>query len=147
MKEINPGHIFQIDNYPARESDYPIPPESMIQNYISFRKRVGNKYPGNGEYIFNGTSTQELLRVIIARSLYVNNQEPHIANEHLIQYCSNAIEDLEFRAAERRGSDYLEQFTADLNQFLYKGHNIESAETCQICGHIFCRRHNQETPS
>lgn len=95
MKETDPGHSYLFDNYPARESLG----EVNHKQIIHFRKRIGADYPGNNGTPYYGTSTQELLRVIIARSKYVNNQEFHQANINLIRNARESLLDLEKRAA------------------------------------------------
>ena len=141
MRTMDPGHNYQIDLYPAKEET-----GFTDQVYsIFFRKRIGEKYPGNWGPSYNGTTTQELLRVIISRSLYVDNQESHPANKALIQRSRYSLSELEFRAAERRGHSYERQFRRDLDSWLM-AYTIEEAMPCGICGHIFCRKHVYDRP-
>lgn len=137
MLERDPGHVFIVEVYPAQESTGIITQVDST-DYINFRKRIGDLYPGNTGLASCGTSTQELLRVIIARSKYVNNQESHQANDELISRCRESIFDLEERAAYRRGEDYFYKWEQEINNYLK---DIETAPTCKICGHIFCSKH------
>lgn len=140
MKILDPGHGYQVDIYPAKEESKPLP----ISNRIFFRKRIGEKYPGNEGDSYDGTSTQELLRVIISRAIYVNNQEPHKANTDLIQRSRSSLLDLESRAASRRGDEYLRIWSDEYISWLQAGNKIEEAIPCEICGHIFCQKHKEK---
>jgi hypothetical protein len=145
MKVRDPGHVFIIENYPAKEERYPILPEDARESAIQFRKRVGPGYPGNGPYSYDGTTTQELLRVIISRAKYVDNQEHDPANDKVIEFARNSILALEARAAERRGEEYLSTWNEDITTWMNEDCEVEveDAKTCLICGHIFCRKHTE----
>lgn len=140
MKIHDPGHIFSIENYPPKEENYPIHPEYARESHIQFRKRIGEDYPGNTGLPYSGTTTQELLRVIIERLKYVDNQIQHKANQDTIERCQHSIFDLEMRAAERRGKEYLKLWIIDLYRYRSDEGGIEEAKPCPICGHIFCRK-------
>ena len=140
MREIDPGHRYVVQTYPAVETDGP---QDKTITCLTFRKRIGPRYPGNEGEPYDGTTTQELLRVIIARSRYVNNQEPHNANTHLIRSARMSILELEQRATARRGAAYLQRWEEDLRDWLYDRNDIEVALPCAVCGHIFCRRHER----
>ena len=75
MKILDPGHRYRLQRYPAQEEHGPCDPEMPLD--VVFRKRVGPGYEPNTGSPYNGTTTQELLRVIINRSQYVDAQDHH----------------------------------------------------------------------
>jgi hypothetical protein len=143
MREIFPGHSYLLSSYPAKEDTTDV----YLKQRIDFRKRIGENYPGNIGDSHNGTSTQELLRVIIARSQYVNNQESHQANIKLIKNCRESILDLEKRAAIRRGDEYFRSWYEKYFNSLENNIQPENIPPCNICGHIFCSKHENESKS
>lgn len=136
MHELDPGHLYRPDCYPAQEGQ----PVRQFHNVVQFRKRIGDDYPGNTGKPCDGTSTQELLRIIVARSSYVDGQEHHQANHGVIACCRHALFELEIRAAGRRGEDYRRRWMKD---FLSADMDapIEQHPPCHTCGHIHCRKH------
>lgn len=64
-----PGHLYQLDELKADFS-------GVIKNSATLRfvSRVGANYPGNLDS-FDGTTTQEVLRCLVDRAIYVNNQK------------------------------------------------------------------------
>lgn len=64
-------------------------------------KRVGPGYPGNEAPAYGGTNIQEVLRVIIDRTKYLNNQIPCWVNVACILLYRLALNLLEYRAAKR----------------------------------------------
>jgi hypothetical protein len=136
MITLIPGHMYKVRSYPAREVDGPF--RFHATNPIIFRHRVGDEYPGNRGDPFDGTTTQELLRVIIARTKYVDQQQPDPANGTVLGCARAAIAALETRAAQRRGPGYLALFRQELALWEL---DIEDAAPCTTCGHIFCGRH------
>jgi hypothetical protein len=121
MKVIDPGHSFELDCLDNR------PGPSL--RLLRFVKREGPKYPGNvGSY--PGTTTQEVLRALISRTLYVDGQEPSEVNKHVLLCMRRALYLLEERAAMRAGRALPEDFL----------HSIEPERfpTCTFCGHVGC---------
>lgn len=125
MKVIDPGHVYQLqslDTLPMVED------QDVI---LTFVKRVGKKYPGNvGPH--PGTTMQEVIRALIDRLKYVDNQHPHDANESTILHLRDALMALEFRAAELHGrlQDFKDRFAMDdCPEYLL---------TCPKCLHIGC---------
>ena len=114
--------------YPAREADG-VPPQTAM-DCCRFRKRIGPGYDPNVPPIYAGTSTQELLRVIIDRTNYVDTQRPHKANIGVIRRARDSLIELEFRAAELRGITYYEEWGRDLVNWFNAGKKIEAAEPC-----------------
>lgn len=119
MKIIDPGHIYEV-----RVLDSPGVHRVMI---IKFVKREGESYPGN-EGHHPGTTTQEILRVLIDRTKYVNNQIYDSHNIQVLYHLRSAIYELELRAAERHGR-VLPAFNIS---------RIEDKVVCEKCGHIGC---------
>ena len=116
MRVIDPGHEYALRHL---DDDG----ESMLR----FVKREGVEYPGNvGSH--PGTTTQEVLRALIARTQYVNRQAPHPANLDAIYYMRATLVALEIRASERHGLSL-----APVQ------HDAENAPTCPACGHIQCK--------
>lgn len=123
MRVIDPGHVYAL-SWLDLYDDESMPSEDLLV----FVKREGKKYPGNQGH-HPGTTTQEVLRALIDRTKYVNNQIPDKRNKHIIDDLREAMFHLEARAAERH------------NRFLpihFKIAEIENMETCKQCGHIGC---------
>jgi hypothetical protein len=120
MREIDPGH-----KYALRQLD------SQKEQVLTFVKREGEKYPGNiGHY--PGTNLQEVLRAMIARLYYLDNQQPAKENHLVIYYLRNSIRALELRAARQHGRETpVEVFEPD----------VEVRPYCPKCGHIGCLEH------
>lgn len=117
MRVIDPGHVYELDSL-----------DGEITNRLKFVKREGNKYPGNkGEH--PGTTMQEVLRVLIHRAKYVNNQITCHETEQVIRLLANAIYQLEIRAAKRHGR--LVDFSVE--------DAVSGSKKCKKCGHIGCK--------
>lgn len=115
MTIIDPGHMYSLECY-----------DGNIIQILGFMKREGPGYPGNvGTY--PGTNIQEVIRVLINRTMYLNNQIYSRFNGSVIQHLRGALIDLEQRAAIRHGAN-----------FTVSGDYIEQIPTCKICGHIVC---------
>lgn len=125
MRVIDPGHHFALDSL-----------DGEIKQTLQFVKRVGDKYPGNEEPAYPGCTSQEVLRALIARAQYVNNQHDHDANRVVIQSCRSALHALELRAAELRGE--LREFWAAVSSSEVW---IEHIPVCATCGHVACGKH------
>lgn len=99
---------------------------------LTFVKRVGTKFPGNTT-AYPGTTSQECMRAVIRRAIYVDGQDAHPVNSAIIQRERQNIYELEQRAAERHGRTLLlspEQIS-----------HIEEMPTCPECGHILPETH------
>lgn len=95
---------------------------------IKFVKRVGYKYPGNVKPEYPGLQNQDLLRVLIDRTLYLDSRERHWVNSICFWLYRLALFLLEFRASSKK-----ELF---LNPFLIT--RIEKLKTCRHCHHVRC---------
>jgi len=120
MNIIDPGHHYILDHLDG---------DSVEE--LRFVKREGPGFPGNvGHY--EGTNIQEVLRVLIDRLEYLNNQIPHERNASCIMDLQDCLYGLEARAAERHGlEEYFRPFRAS---------KIETYPTCPHCGHVICAK-------
>lgn len=130
MKVIDPGHHYELDwldgEPQMRYTDY----ESFKENELIFVKREGDKYPGNvGSY--PGTTMQEVLRALIERSSYVNNQNPCWETEQARFAMEKALVLFEMRAA--RCHNRLDEFF-----FIPIRDVISGVNKCKHCGHVGC---------
>lgn len=119
VKIIDPGHVYDLA---ALDGDEP--------QRLVFVKREGEGYPGNVGH-HPGTNMQEVLRALIERVIYLDNQVPDIANAQALHDLRSALYAFEVRAARRH--DRLDAFLARFNP-----RNIETYPTCSKCGHIGC---------
>jgi len=119
MKVFDPGHVFLMDSI---DGGKPVK--------ITFVKREGLGYPGNKGH-HPGTNLQELLRVFIARTQYLNNQQPCNENQQNISAARLMLMNLESRAARRHGLH-----EKDVNQI-----DLENIPYCSVCGHWVCKGH------
>jgi hypothetical protein len=118
MKVLDPGHKYELNNL-----------DGNAKTLLVFVKREGENYPGNiGHY--QGTNLQEVIRALIDRLKYLNNQIPDESNLACIIKLRDCIWLLEDRAARRHNRD-----------FDYYPSNIEFELTCPKCGHIGCNQH------
>ena len=114
MKILDPGHLYKL-NYL----------DDTNTQELRFVKREGDGYPGNiGHY--PGTNIQEVLRVLIDRTKYLDNQIPNYENQGVIQCLRRALWCLEVRAARRHKRKFKGSKEIELQPF------------CSKCGHIGC---------
>lgn len=121
MKIVDPGHEYILEGIGGAE------PQTVI-----FVKNRGEKYPGNVGDPHGGTLSQELIRVLIDRTAYLNAQGSCAETEYALAALRQALAWFEFRAARCRG-DVIELPRSDC---------LEMVETCRTCGHTFCDRKN-----
>ena len=129
MKVIDPGHVYRLRLLDGE--DRPWMPEQKLE----FVKREGEGYPGNVGH-HPGTTTQEVLRALIDRTIYVNKQIPCIENTRLLMLLRKAIYQLELRAATRHGRDLHWRVAGYVHGAMSEG--IETLPTCSKCNHIGC---------
>lgn len=123
MKVIDPGHEYLLEGVGAMH----------LQQCITFVKNEGAKYPGNVGF-HGGVLVQELLRVCIDRTGYLNDQGSCMETEHALAALRQALAWFEVRAARCRGT-YIEGEHATV---------LDAAPTCNICGHNQCHRDTHE---
>lgn len=92
MKVLEKGHIYQ----PTTRS-----PEGETINAKEFQQQLTfvNKQPGQEH---DGTTTQEIIRVLIDRTRHCANCMPHPNNERIIYHLRMALVLHEARALERK---------------------------------------------
>lgn len=120
MRVVDPGHVYELDTLDGDGS-------SIVLRFV---KRVGEHYPGNGS-AYSGTTSQEVLRALIERTEYVNNQIPCFETEAAAGLLKAALALFESRAARVHGRI----LDATLDYLIY-------GQTCPKCGHIGCLGHD-----
>lgn len=119
MEIVEPGHVYLLKALDSPGVDRVI--------MLTFVKREGEGYPGNvGHHL--GTTTQEVLRALIDRTKYVDNQIHDSRNDKVLYHLRSSIFELESRAAERHGRELPN----------FKLERIELQPVCAKCGHIGC---------
>lgn len=118
MEVIDPGHLYDLATL---DGEYGIPER------LRFVKREGAGYPGN-DGSHPGTTTQEVLRALIERTEYVDNQIHDDANDEVLDCLRDALWHLEERAARRHGRPF----------DVVSKPGIENLPTCEKCHHIGC---------
>lgn len=123
MKEIDPGHFYHLHTL-----------DGGVGELLRFVKRVGPGYPGNTGSPHAGTTLQEVIRVLIKRTIYVQNQAHEMNdtdsvadNSYVIQRLRDALWALEERAARRHGRVLPGRVI-----------NVEDMRYCLACGHVGC---------
>lgn len=92
MKILDPGHAYELSLLDAFNKE--------PQIILTFVKREGIKFPGNiGHYA--GTNLQEVLRALVDRIKYLDNQIPHWTNKLNVMLLRAVLNFLEYRAAKR----------------------------------------------
>jgi hypothetical protein len=127
VKVIDPGHEYLAEG-----------PAGVEPQRITFVKNRGGKYPGNDGDPHLGILCQELMRVLIDRMSYLNNQGSCAETEHALAAVRQALGWMEVRAARCRG-DAIDLPHAD---------SLEGMLTCPVCGHNCCTRgdHHEHVP-
>lgn len=127
MQVIDPGHVYTVRNYDVEDRTGF---EEIVQE-ITFMKREGEGYPGN-EGHHPGTNCQELLRVLIDRVIYLDNQIPCHQDTEIVGLLNRILYMFEQRAAQRHGRR-VTVYIGDTS--FYK------VPACPVCGHIQCQEH------
>ncbi len=115
MKVIDPGHMYKLLTLDGGRE----------QNLV-FVKRKGPGFPGNKNK-YPGTTCQSVLRALVDRVQYLDNQIPCRENKAILNNLKESIWLFEKRAADRHGLIF----------------NSSMEETCQkpmcpTCGHTKC---------
>lgn len=127
MKVLDAGHWYELDLLDADIHG------STSHRELRFVKRIGEKFPGNQEPGYEGTTSQEVIRALIDRQRYVDGQRLCVTNLLVLSNLRMALRWLEVRAAEERGDDTAASRILDLLE-------PETEPTCGHCGHTLCRR-------
>lgn len=120
MKVIDPGHIYSLASL-----------DGECDQELRFVKRFDpsntSRFPGNHN-AHPGTTMQNVLRALLERLRYVQNQIWCPENCVGILCLRVALWLLEFRASRRHGRFYFKSITF-----------AEKAPMCPECGHTFCK--------
>src|SRR5258706_6846423 len=115
MRVLDDGHRFELASLDG---------DSATQ-VLQFVKREGKGYPGNvGRY--PGTTSQQVLRALISRAIYVNAQIPCWQTRASIWLMALVIRLYEHRAAKRHG------------RAAPGSYDSVYGETCSQCWHVNC---------
>jgi hypothetical protein len=124
MKILDPGHDYLLDSYDGGNHEH-----------ITFMKRHGDNFPGNvGSY--PGTNCQEVIRVLIDRVKYLDNQISCHENKLTLMHLRSALLEFEVRAANRH--------KIPLRVTHVQKKEPELIPVCKICGHwvgLSCKGH------
>lgn len=89
MKVSEKGHIYHPDNRSAFKGN------NVAEQTITF----ANHEPGSEH---GGTTTQEVIRILIDRTRHCNNCMPHWVNEQVVYHLRSALVLHEMRALQRK---------------------------------------------
>jgi hypothetical protein len=110
MLVVEKGHIYEVDNIDLEDG-------GERTQTITFVRRIPEAKA------HEGTLMQELLRVLINRIHFLNEQVPHESNVRVVRNLRECLVLMEARAAQRK-----------IEALVYP----EQEPACQTCGHIFC---------
>lgn len=113
MKVIEPGHVYDLQNVDG----------TGAQRIRFVRRRDDEAAVLPAAERHQGILTQELLRVAIDRTLYLNAEAPCPENVEIVNALRKALAAYESRAARRT---------------VEKHPMIERADVCEICQHMLC---------
>lgn len=120
MQVLDAGHDYLLTSFDGG------PPIRL--NFVK-RDDPPEKYPGNTN-AYPGTLMQEVLRALIERGEYVNNQFSCNQTEEAIGHFAQALWLLEQRHAERHGlPDAMNEIDLE---------SVATVPFCTRCGHIIC---------
>lgn len=119
MRVLQGGHAYELENVGGDGV--------QIIQFVEKRDRNGEILPEN-QWI-RGILSQELLRVLIDRTLYLNAEAPCDEDTEIVECLRRALCLYESRAARRT----IEKLTM-----------VERARPCPQCGHILCRHKPHE---
>lgn len=134
-----PGHYYHVLDYDPLGVE-----PAKLGARLDFFKKIGPKFPGNIGSESWGTNCQEVLRVLIDRVEYLNEQQPCFESRQILFNLREALYQFESRAA--RVKDQNLAFW-ELTKTLPPGlRGIESLPHCNICGHIYPHSHTEPKP-
>lgn len=113
MKVIEPGHLYEVENVDGDGTQ-------LIQ-FVHRRDEDARLLPEDQRK--EGIQSQELLRVLIDRTLYLHAEQPWSENVKIIQNLRDALRIYEARAARAA----IEKLSMP-----------ERYEHCRECGHFMC---------
>lgn len=113
MKIASAGHVYEVENVDGNDR----------QTIRFVRRRGPNGEPLPSDQREEGILSQELLRVLIDRTLYLNAEAPCDEDVAIVDHLRSALGLYESRAARRS----IERLARP-----------EMASPCPDCGHILC---------
>jgi hypothetical protein len=113
VRVIEPGHVYEVQNVDG----------DGTQRIEFVRRRDDEAAMLPQEARHEGILTQELMRVCIDRTLYLNAEAPCAENVTIIDNLRECLKLYEMRAARRS---------------IEKLPMPERQDVCEICQHIFC---------
>ena len=121
MRVVDPGHRYVLEGYDG--------PDGPLAQALTFVKRNDppEKYPGNTS-AYPGTIMQEVIKALIDRLQYVNNQTPCAETEAVLALMQTSLLLLEGRANRLHGRILSPETLSELI----------GLPTCTGCGHIQC---------
>ena len=127
MKVLDTGHRYALPHL-----------DGGGEEVLTFIKRNGGPVPRDEEY--PGTISQEVIRVLIDRTIYIDRLLPCRENEMALAGLRQALYWYEVRAYRRHLQsinrvNVLDDETVEL-PIPFEMHHIEELPTCPSCGHI-----------
>ena len=117
MKVIDSGHVYKLDSL-----------DGTLSQHLIFVKREGPGFPGNVGH-HPGTTLQEVMRAMVDRVEYLQNQIACDENVAILTYLRWSIWLLENRAARRHGRDLTHVPFREI---------VDGVGKCMRCGHVGC---------
>lgn len=118
---IDPGHKYRLLTLDGKRR--------QILTFVKRRDKANpSKYPGN-KNSYQGTTIQSVIRCLIDRIEYLDNQIPHPNNKAIREMFDRQLWLLEDRAAERHGY-----------AFEFMPQDIHKLRMCRHCGHVVCKK-------
>lgn len=93
MRVIKEGHIYELDNFDN-------PANKQIISFICKQPKEDNS--GELELVFDGTTNEEILAMLIDRLAFLYEKLPDADTSDAIEYCVHALETLELRTRKRK---------------------------------------------
>ncbi len=122
MQTLDPGHYYGLATLDGKQGN---------QFLLRFVKRIGEGYPGNEAPGYEGTTLQEVMRALIDRARYVNQQIPCAETEAAIGLLEGALLLFEVRAKRVKGKMFDTPLLSD----------VIDGIICPTCGHVKCDEH------
>lgn len=135
MKVLETGHIYQPENRSVDGKE--VGGEVAAQKIIFINKQPGQEH--------GGTTTQEILRVLLDRTRHCANCMPHRNNEQIVYHLRMALALHEARALERKVEKGLEieyQDTGDDGHLLLREGEVPMGATEELLPY----RHDWDRP-
>lgn len=113
MRVVEPGHIYEVANADGDDE----------QRIVFVRRRDSDAERLPDDQGHEGILSQELLRVLINRTLYLNDEDPCTEDVEIVHKLRDCLKAYESRAARRS----IEKLSMP-----------ERTDGCDICHHLLC---------